>query len=160
MSKTPLKYWSYITVGSSVICFRFLWLTQTQPQPPEKLTSIGILNAQHRKVGTTQQKPLTDFQRSGFHRTIIDNNLFRPPGWQPSRPREIYRLLGTLPPNDGQTKAQAILQSTTAGTTYIVNIGDTLDTDTTVTDIQWKQVTLEKSGQQRTLTLNATLLIK
>ncbi|RKU20533.1 hypothetical protein C6500_08795 [Candidatus Poribacteria bacterium] len=159
MSKTPLKYWSYITVGSSVICFRFLWLTHTQPQPPEKLTSIGILNAQHRKVGTTQQKPLTDSQISGFHRTIIDNNLFRPLEWHPPRQKEIYRLLGTLIPTDENTPSQAILQSTTARTTYIVSIGDTLDTDTTVTDIQWKQVTLEKSGQQRILTLNATLLI-
>ena len=149
MSKTPLKYWSYITVGSSVICFRFLWLTHTQPHPPEKLTPIGILNTQHRKVGTTQQKSLTDSQISGFHRTIIENNLFRPLEWHPPRQKEIYRLLGTLIPTDENTPSQAILQSTTTRTTHIVSIGDRLDAETTVTDIQPKKGLLEKAGRNR-----------
>ena len=29
-------------------------------------------------------------QQSDVYRTIIDNNLFRPLGWQPSRPREKF----------------------------------------------------------------------
>ena len=71
---------------------------------------------QSRSPGATD--PLRDFQKTDFYRTIVDNNLFRPLGWRPARPREPYRLLGTLLPNDGETPPQAILQSTTARTTY------------------------------------------
>jgi hypothetical protein len=54
-----------------------------------------------------------------------------------------------------------ILQSTTTRTTYIVRTGDTLDSGTTATDIQPKQVTLEKAGQKsRILILNSTPWIK
>ena len=97
---------------------------------------------------------------SDFYRTIIDNNLFRRLGWRPPRPIEPYRLLGTLIPRDEKSKAQAILQKTPAGRTYIIMIGDQLDTDTTLIDIQPKLVILEKAGLQRNLTLNLTPLIK
>ena len=46
------------------------------------------------------------------------------------------------------------------GRTYTVSLGETLDTDATVVDIQPKQVTLEKAGVQRTLHLNTTSLLK
>ena len=46
---------------------------------------------------------LEAFQASAFYRTIVDNNLFRPPGWTPPRPRFRYRLIGTLLPRDGDT---------------------------------------------------------
>ena len=95
-----------------------------------------------------------------FYRTILDNNLFRPLGWKPARPREPYRLLGTLIPCDGKSKAQAILQKNPAGKTYTVTIGDQLDADIIVIDIQTKQVTLEKAGRRRTLTLNTTPWLK
>ena len=49
---------------------------------------------------------------------------------------------------------------TTARTIYTVRIGETLDKDTTLTDIQPKQVTLEKAGVLRTLLLNTTPLLK
>lgn len=101
-----------------------------------------------------------DFQDSDFYRTIIDNNLFRPLGWRPPRPREPYRLIGTIIPTDGITNARAILQTTRGNTTYTVTQGDTLDADTTVINIQAKQVTLEKAGQQRTLKFNPTPWIK
>ena len=95
-----------------------------------------------------------------FYRTIIDNNIFRPLGWTPPRPREPYRLLGTLIPCDGKSKAQAILQKNPAGRTYTVMIGDTLDTDTTLIDIQPKRIILEKRGQRRPLALNTTPWLK
>jgi len=106
------------------------------------------------------QEPSETFQETEFYRVIIDNNLFRPLGWRPPRPRETYRLLGTILPTDVNIPKQAILQSTTAGRTYTVSLGETLDTDTTVVDIQPKQVTLEKTGVRRTLHLNTTPLLK
>ena len=95
-----------------------------------------------------------------FYRVIIDNNLFRPLGWTPPRPQELYRLLGTIIPTDAKTPPKAIIQNTVGNQTHIVTIGDTLGKDTHVTDIQSKRVILEKAGQQRTLTLNTTPLLK
>ncbi len=106
------------------------------------------------------QDTLTDFQTTKFYRTIVDNNLFRPLGWRPPRPRDTYRLIGTRTPTDGKSEAQAILQSTTAGRTYTVSLGETLDTDITVVEIQPKQVTLEKADVRRTLHLNTTPWLK
>ena len=78
----------------------------------------------------------------------------------PPRKKEPYRLLGTILPTDEESNSQAILQKTPAGRTYIVMIGEMLDTDTTVVDIQPKQMTLENAGVQRTLKLNTTPWIK
>ncbi|MCY3551642.1 MAG: hypothetical protein OXH39_14375 [Candidatus Poribacteria bacterium] len=81
-------------------------------------------------------------------------------GWTPPRLQEPYRLLGTIIPTDTKIPSRAIIQNTVGNQTHIVTIGDTLETDTTVTNIQPKRVIVEKAGQQRTLTLNATPLIK
>ena len=86
--------------------------------------------------------------------------MFRPLGWRPPRPKEPYRLLGTILRKDGKSPTQAIFQATTRNKIHIVIPGDTLGTDTTITDIQAKQVTLEKAGQQRTLKLNSRPLLK
>lgn len=94
---------------------------------------------------------------SDFYRTIIDNNLFRPLGWTPLRPVEPYRLLGTILSTDEKTPPQAILQSTAGNQTHIVSIGSTLDAATKIVDIQPKQVTLDRRGQQRILKLEASL---
>ena len=99
-----------------------------------------------------------EFDSEAYYRTIIDNNLFRPLGWTPSRPQEPYRLLGTIIPIDAKIPPKAIIQNTIGNQTYIVTIGDTLDTDTHVTDIQTKHVTLKKNGQQRQLTLKSSFL--
>ena len=106
----------------------------------------------------TEDVELKHFQNSDFYRTIIDNNLFRPLGWTPPRPQEPYRLLGTIIPTDAKTPPKAIIQNTVRNQTYIFTIGDTLDTDTHVTDIQTKHIILEKNGQQRQLTLKSSFL--
>ncbi len=100
------------------------------------------------------------FQSTVFYRTIVDNNLFRPLGWRPPRPKSLYRLIGTIIPTNGETQPQAILQATASNKTHTVTIGDRVDGDTTVTDIQLKQVTLEKVGQRRTLKLNSAPWLK
>ena len=98
-----------------------------------------------------------DVLSSSFYRMIIDNNLFRPLGWTPPRPQDPYRLTGTLIPTDGDTSPKAFLLAIATNTTHIVTLGDTLGKDTTVTAIESKQVTLQTSGQQRTLRLNTAL---
>ncbi|MXV85508.1 hypothetical protein F4Z98_19325 [Candidatus Poribacteria bacterium] len=69
-------------------------------------------------------------------------------------------MLGTILPTDGNTPKQAILERTAARRTYTGSLGETLDKDTIVIDIQPKQVTLEKASVRRTLHLNTTSLLK
>ena len=177
MFRKRLKHYSSIGVGSGIVLLCFILLTQTQTQSetqpetpvsedvsPGKPTDVrGALPVSprgFRKTVSTQQETLTDFQKSEFYHTIVGNNLFRPLGWRPPRPRESYRLLGTMIPTDEKTGTRAILQTTRGNITRTVTVGDIIDKHTTVIDIQAKQVTLEKAGQQRTLKLNPTPWLK
>lgn len=96
------------------------------------------------------------FDSESYYRTIIENNLFRPLGWTPPRPKEPYRLLGTLLPIDVNIPPKAILQTTATNKTHIVTIGELLDASTEVVEIKPKQVTLFTEGQRRTLKLTET----
>lgn len=142
-------------LGSLVVVVRF---PAPSPPSPVKATPTSA-----RRQGIAS-RPISHFQssdlpasQSDFYRTIIDNNLFRPLGWTLPRPVEPYRLLGTILPRDGHTAPQAIIQVSTAGDkTHIVSIGDTLDMNTKVVDIQPKQVVLDRVGQQTTLKLDTS----
>lgn len=141
----------------------FVWLWKPiHSQPPARTGGLtGSVSAPQSQTNrapvpkqTSKQETLRQFQKSSFYCTIIGNNLFRPLGWRPPRPIEPYRLLGTRIPIDGNTVPQAVIQATATNTTHIVTIEEKLDTDTTVTDIQPKQGTFERTGKQQTLTLN------
>lgn len=164
--KKSFKYLSCFLVFLFFLILCFLLRGEppiTSKEITEKATFATQIQAisnrwQIRALGGTDSH--RDFQSSAFYRTIVNNNLFRPLGWMPPRPREPYRLIGTIIPTDASTSKQAILQSTTVGIIHTVSLGETLDTDTTVFDIQSKQVTLEKAGVRRTLHLNITSLLK
>ena len=156
-------------IASLALVILFSLYTAT-PTNPESRT-ITVKTQTHPTVSTTPPRSrfqpstlptedveLKHFQNSDFYRTIIDNNLFRPLGWTPPRPQEPYRLLGTIIPTDAKTPPKAIIQNTVRNQTHIVTIGDTLDTETHVTDIQTKHITLKKNGQQRQLTLKSSFL--
>ena len=157
-----------IAAGIGIILLGLTLLTHALLTTPvhEKTVTVNTLESKpvrraggHSRVSAPSFQT-DDFQDSDFYRTIIDNNLFRPLGWRPPRPREPYRLIGTIIPTDGIADARAILQTTRGSTTYTVTQGDTLDADTTVINIQAKQVILEKAGQQRTLKFNPTPWLK
>lgn len=156
-----------IAVGIGIVLLGLTLLTHALLTPRVCNETVTV-NTQKSKPTKRASRPLQvpassqtdDFQDSDFYRTIIDNNLFRPLGWRPPRPKEPYRLIGTIIPTNGITEARAILQTTRGNIIYTVTQGDTLDADTTVTDIQAKQVTLEKAGQQRTLKFNPTSWLK
>ena len=97
------------------------------------------------------------FDAQSFYRTIIDNNLFRPLGWTPPRPKEPYRLIGTILSMDDRTPPKAILQTTAGHRTLIVSTGDNLDASTKVVLIEGKQVVLSTEGRPRTLRLSIGL---
>ncbi len=123
-----------------------------------KTTDRRLPRAQLRVSFPSSTPPL--FQSTEFYRTIINSNLFRPLGWRPPRPKNLYRLIGTIIPTDGEMQPRAILQGTASNKTQTVSVGDRLDAETTVTDIQPKQVTLEKVEQRKTLKLNTAPWLK
>ena len=132
----------------------------SDPSPVKEIppNALSRLRDQPRSpVRSFQSSDLPPYP-SDFYRTIIDNNLFRPLGWTPPRPVEPYLLLGTILPRDGHTPPQAILQATATNKTHIVTIGDKLDADTQVVEIQAKQIRLEAAGQQKTLHLKRVFL--
>ena len=126
---------------------------QPEPRTETVIREVSSSSPVQRRFDLTRPPALSD----PFYRTIIDNNLFRPLGWTPPRPQEPYRLTGTLIPRDANTAPKAFLLANATNTTHIVTLGDTLGKDTTVTAIESKQVTLQTSGQLRTLRLNTAL---
>ncbi len=157
-----------IAVGIGIVLLGLTLLTHALLTTPVRDKTVMVNTPKSKPVTpvgghlqtATPASHIGDFQDSDFYRTIIDNNLFRPLGWTPPRPKEPYRLLGTLIPKDGKSPPNAIIQTTAGNKTYIVSTGDKLDKDTTLTDIQAKQVTLEKAGQQRTLKFNPSVWLK
>lgn len=150
-----------IAFGMGIILILPLLFANTQhlpSTPRNKTVKVSTPRSTTKRPQLTKDKDReVRFQQTKFYRTIIDNNLFRPLGWSPARPKESFRLLGTRISTDGETSPQAIIQG---NKTYIVTTGDPLSKDTTVTDIQSKQVTLEKSGHQKTLKLGTTIWLK
>lgn len=157
--------------GLAGLILAILFLLYTAMYTHPENTTITVKTQTHPTVSATPPRfrfqssthsiedvELKHFQNSDFYRTIIDNNLFRPLGWTPPRPQEPYRLLGTIIPTDTKSSPKAIIQDTVGNQTPIVTIGDTLDTETHVTDIQTKHITLKKNGQQRQLTLKSRFL--
>lgn len=169
MSTKHIKHIGTGFVGLAGLVLAILFSLHTATHPEN--TTITIKTQTHPTVSTTlprapfqsstrpnEDVELKHFQNSDFYRTIIDNNLFRPLGWTPPRPQELYRLLGTIIPTDAKIPPKAIIQNTAGNQTHIVTIGDTLDPETHVTNIRTKHVTLKKNGQQRQLTLKSSFL--
>lgn len=118
-------------------------------------TDVSQQKTQHRNKDPQQK--MGDPLDVDFYRTIIDNNLFRPLGWN-ERPKSYtdYRLLGTITESEGPSLA--VLQERRSKRTHIVTLGDTLG-DFHVFRIQHKQVTLRKGNQLAILTLEDALFL-
>ena len=105
---------------------------------------------QRNRFRQRQNRASVDFgENAAFYKVIIDNNLFRPLGWTPPNNEPAYSLVGTAVDADGVI-AQATLLEKRSNRYHFVTIGEKLG-DTTVKDIQAKQVILEKDGKPITL---------
>lgn len=118
-----------------------LWVSAQDALPPEQDPAAEHLTIEEQS-----------WRVSAFYRTIVDNNLFRPLGWTPPKPKSVYRLLGTVILTDG-TSIQAILQDIASERLHFVTVGDKVG-NATVHEILPKQVKLDKGGQVVTLKLN------
>ncbi|MDD9972762.1 MAG: hypothetical protein OXU27_02095 [Candidatus Poribacteria bacterium] len=161
MSKSQSSYLKYrgyyLSIAAAILLMFAVFFTFRTPSEKPALLRIKVVPTSVVVSGVARSFKVPVFDSESYYRAIIDNNLFRPLGWTPPRPKEPYRLLGTIVSPDADTPPQAILQTTVGNTTRIVVTGEKLDPDTEVVDIQPKQVTLSTKGQQRTLKLNAAL---
>ncbi len=89
-----------------------------------------------------------------FYRVIVDNNLFRPLGWQAPNREPNYVLVATLIESHGKM-AKALLIESRSNKTYYVTTGEKIQ-DATVETIESRQVRLDISGE--ILTLKAPLI--
>ena len=164
MSKTQThslnRHVCYLSIAGALLLLAFAFASVRPTPPPETLTIKVIpYSPQPRRVQQVAMPSVFDSEVS-YYKTIIENNLFRPLGWQPTPPVEPYRLIGTIFARDANTPPEAIIESTTEHQTHIVKLGDKLDAETEIVEIQPKQVTLSSKGQQRSLFLNAALWIQ
>ena len=154
MSRKPLSL-VFIVFGLAVFLLAsFHILTPIPPErPPKQVNPQRTLPLD--STDTRQKTEPVRFQDTDFYRTIIDNNLFRPLGWMPPRPVSPYRLLGTLVSGatDGVWVSKAII--TVRGEVRVVEIGDSLDSETKILGIDRHSVLLETSGKEQILTLPA-----
>ena len=148
--RLPFAIVLFLTLASS---FGVARLLATLINPLRRVPFVSGPVYPSQGIGAVEQAGKGNEGGESFYRTIIDNNLFRPLGWTPPRPIEPYRLIGTVLARDRNRPLQAIIKTTAGNQTHIVTTGETLDTQTRVTEIQHKQVTLETNGQPRTLRL-------
>ena len=89
--------------------------------------------------------PTGDDADLDFYETIIRYNIFQPLGWRPRRTAPQYELIGTLvSANSANTEAFILDRSTNR--LHTVQVGDKIDDDMLVEDIQEKRVILRKEG--------------
>ena len=104
------------------------------------------LQRNDRSWGRQDRGERVDFgENTAFYKTIVNHNLFRPLGWTPPNNEPSYSLVGTAVEPNGAI-SQATLLEKRSNRYHFVTIGTKVG-DMTVTDIQAKQVTLDKAGE-------------
>ncbi len=86
---------------------------------------------------------------ANFYRVIVENNLFRPLGWQKPNSEPQYTLIATLIEPEGNTD-RAFLMDRKSNQSYYVAIGEKVG-DAVVKDIKSNQVILYKVGDIMTI---------
>ena len=102
-----------------------------------------------KRIGKTDNIPGT---LEAFYQTIIDNNIFRPLGWQPVAPQPKYMLIGTAIATRTTQHTKAFIVERHSGQLHIVRVNDQIG-EQMVKRIETKQVILQGGDQEITLQL-------
>lgn len=123
------------------------------------LLTVFCFSGSYTEAKITPSSPPVDSLNDDFYNVIIENNLFRPLGWQPPRRIIPYKLLATITYAASTKKhSSAILAETSAvENTHYVTIGDKIG-ETLVVKIEPKQVTLHIEGKEVVLRVNGDYL--
>ena len=99
------------------------------------------------REGKTDNTPGT---LDAYYQIIIDNNLFRPLGWQPEEPTPKYMLIGTMTVKNTTQYTEAIIIERQSGKLHIVKVNDWIG-ELMVKAIEAKKVILQEGDQEITL---------
>ncbi len=124
-------------------------IKETNAAKMQAMANVKAQTAPQRNRGWGRQNRggSVDFgENEAFYKTIVDHNLFRPLGWTPPNNEPSYSLIGTKAIDGSDAISQATLLEKRSNRYHFVTIGTKLG-DMTVTDIQSKQVTLDKAGE-------------
>lgn len=86
-----------------------------------------------------------------YYSVIVNNNIFRPLGWRPPNKEPEYSFNGAFV-SDDNSKSEGYVLERRSNKYYTVVIGDKIG-DAVVTDIQEKEISLDKNGEKITLKL-------
>ena len=114
---------------------------------PEKRNADKDTSARRKNPNVNRDKEPNG--NADFYRVIVENNLFRPLGWQKPNREPQYTLIATLIESEGNT-ARAFLMDRKSNQSYYVAIGEKVG-DAIVKDIKSNQVTLNKVGNTVTI---------
>lgn len=94
--------------------------------------------------GKTDSTPGTP---EAFYQTIIDNNLFRPLGWQPETPQPKYMLIGTAIAKNTAQHTEAFIVERQSGQLHIVRVNEQIG-EQMVKGIEARKVILQEGDQE------------
>ncbi len=94
--------------------------------------------------GKTDSTPGTP---EAFYQIIIDNNLFRPLGWQPEVPQPKYMLIGTVIAKNTAQHTEAFIVERQSRQLHIVRVNDWIG-EQMVKGIEAKKVILQEGDQE------------
>jgi hypothetical protein len=84
-----------------------------------------------------------------FYQVVVENNLFRPLGWEKPNREPQYTLMATLIDSEGNI-AKAFMMERRSNQFYYVAVGEKVG-DATVKRIRSNEVTLYKTGEMMTI---------
>ena len=121
--------------------------------PDQKRANPEIQNA-GKDASARRKNPIVNRDKepngnADFYRVIVENNIFRPLGWQKPDNEPQYTLMATLIELEGNTD-RAFLMDRKSNQSYYVTIGEKVG-DAIVKDIKSNQVTLYKVGGTMTI---------
>lgn len=92
-----------------------------------------------------------------YYQVIVENNLFRPLGWQKPNREPQYILTGTIIDSEGK-KARAFIIDQSSNKYYYASVGDKIDGDMLVR-IEPNQIHLDRNGETYQVGMSSNLFL-
>ncbi|RKU12978.1 hypothetical protein C6501_10055 [Candidatus Poribacteria bacterium] len=132
---------SIITIGG------YLYGRKNRSYQPSTDKNKVMNTQQNTEVHQNKQVERKNANSDAFYQAIIDNNIFRPLGWQPETPQPKYVLIGTAIATNTTQHTKAYIVERQSGQLHVVRVNDRIG-EQMVKGIEAKQVILQKGDQE------------
>ncbi len=130
-----------ITIGG------YLYGRKNRSYQPSMHKNKAMSTQQNTEAHQNKQVERQNANSDAFYQAIIDNNLFRPLGWQPEAPQPKYMLIGTAIATNTTQHTKAFIVERQSGQLHIVKVNDRIG-EQMVKGIEAKQVILQGGDQE------------